>query len=102
MRQINYVVEGHENDKRNFIEEILAKINPSKYADFSWERWKKKNLNAKGVGGFIWSIARFIIIVGISFMILYPFLVKTIVSFMSTADLEDKTVTNQQPCRFPS
>lgn len=92
MRQINYVAEGHENDKRNFIETFLAKINPTKYADFEWERWKRKKLNLKGVGNFIWAIARFIIIVGISFMILYPFIVKTIVSFMSTNDLEDKTV----------
>ncbi len=92
MRQINYVVEGHENDKRNFIENLLAKLNPSKYADFDWERWKRKNFNWGGVGRVLWSIARFIIIVGIAFMILYPFLVKTIVSFMSTADLEDKTV----------
>ena len=92
MRQINYVVEGKEHEKRNFIENLLVKINPGKYADFSWERWRRKNINLQGVGKFLWAIARFIIIVGISFMILYPFVVKVIVSGMSTADLEDKTV----------
>ena len=92
MKQINYESENKVILKRNWFEKLLEKINPSKYKDMDWERWRKKNLNWIGVGKVCWAIARFVIIVGISFMILYPFLVKTIVSFMSTADLEDKTV----------
>lgn len=92
MKQINYESEIKVAEKKNFIQKLLEKVNPAKFKDFDWARWKRKNLNWKGVGRFCWAILRFIIIVGISFMILYPFLVKLIVSFMSTNDLTDKTV----------
>jgi len=92
MKQINYESETKVALKRNWFEKILETIFPAKFKDMDWVRWRKKNLNWSGAGKVGWAIARFIIIVGISFMILYPFLVKTIVSFMSTADLEDKTV----------
>lgn len=44
------------------------------------------------LGGLIWKILRTIILLGLSYVILYPFLVKIISSFMSTADLLDPTV----------
>lgn len=90
--KINFESEIKEAKKLNFFEKFMEKINPKKFKDFDWERWKRRNLNWGGVGRVLWWIARFIIIVGISFMILYPFVVRICVSFMSTDDLTDKTV----------
>ena len=92
MKQINYESEIKVAEKKNFIQKFLEKVNPAKFKDFDWARWKRRNLTLAGFGRFCWAIVRFVIIVGISFMILYPFLVKLIVSFMSTNDLTDKTV----------
>lgn len=47
---------------------------------------KKKTTNA------IWSIFRFTLIVGLCFIILYPFLIKILATFMSPQDLLDSTV----------
>jgi len=68
------------------------RIKPKSMTEMEWARWRRKNLNLNGFGKLCWIIARFIIIFGISFMILYPFLVKGVVSFMSTNDITDKTV----------
>lgn len=91
MKQLNFESEVHV-DNRNFIEKLLEKIAPKKFEGIDWDRWKRKNLNLGGLGRFCWAIVRAVIIIGICFMILYPFLVKIIVSFMSTNDLTDKTV----------
>ncbi|MBQ9922044.1 MAG: hypothetical protein IJO52_07645, partial [Clostridia bacterium] len=91
MKKINYESEVHI-DNRNFLEKFLEKIAPKKFEGIDWARWKRKNLTLGGLGRFCWAIARAVIIIGICFMILYPFLVKLIVSFMSTNDLTDKTV----------
>lgn len=40
----------------------------------------------------IWSIFRFVLIFGLCFIVLYPFLVKILAAFMSPADLLDSTV----------
>lgn len=40
----------------------------------------------------IWSVFRFVLIFGLCFIILYPFLVKTLAAFMSPEDLLDATV----------
>ena len=40
----------------------------------------------------IWSIFRYILIFGLCFIILYPFLIKILATFMSSADLLDSTV----------
>jgi multiple sugar transport system permease protein len=68
------------------------RIKPKTMTEMEWARWRRKNLNIYGLGKFCWIILRFIIIFGISFMILYPFIVKFIVSFMSTNDITDSTV----------
>ena len=91
MKQLNFESEVHV-DNRNFLEKFLEKVAPKKFEGIDWARWKRKNLTLAGFGRFCWAIMRTIIIVGICFMILYPFLVKIIVSFMSTNDLTDKTV----------
>ncbi len=57
-----------------------------------WATWKRRNLNLNGLGRLTWIILRFILILGISYMILYPFVVKGIVAFMSTNDITDTTV----------
>ncbi len=57
-----------------------------------WPTWKRRNLNLNGLGRLTWIILRFILILGISYMILYPFVVKGIVAFMSTNDITDTTV----------
>lgn len=92
MKKLNFESEIKVAEKKNFFERFLEKINPKRFKDIDWARWKRKNLNWNGFGRFCWAILRFVLIVGISFMILYPFLVKLIVSFMSTNDLTDKTV----------
>lgn len=55
-------------------------------------RLRNRYLTIDFVGRTLWSIMRTIILVGISFMILYPFIIKIVASFMSTKDLLDSTV----------
>ncbi|MFQ9696291.1 MAG: carbohydrate ABC transporter permease, partial [Zhenhengia sp.] len=42
--------------------------------------------------GILWSIIRAVLVIGISFIIIYPLFVKFSVSFMAEADLYDSTV----------
>ena len=77
--------------KKSFLAEMRAgnKVYREK---MDWETWKRRNLNWGGVGRLVWIILRLVIIVGISYMILYPFLVKFVVAFSSTEDIVDNTV----------
>ncbi len=77
--------------KKSFLSEMRSGNNV-KREKVDWETWKRRNLNMNGVGKLIWIILRFIIIVGIAYMILYPFLVKFVVAFSSTEDIVDNTV----------
>lgn len=77
--------------KKSFMAEMRAG-NKVKREKIDWETWKRRNLNMGGVGRFIWYILRAVIIVGIAYMILYPFLVKIVVAFSSTEDIVDNTV----------
>ena len=52
------------------------------------DKQKMKTRFSKG----IWSIFRFVLIFGLCFIILYPFLVKILAAFMSPTDLLDSTV----------
>jgi multiple sugar transport system permease protein len=92
MKKLEFESEIKVAEKKNPFQQFIYNINPARLKEIDWVKWKRQNLNWKGVGRLGWSILRFILIVGISFMILYPFLVKGIVSFMSTNDLVDKTV----------
>lgn len=56
------------------------------------ERLKTKYLSLAGVGSIAWKIARFVILFGLCFVIVYPFGVKIIDSFKSFADFLDPTV----------
>lgn len=86
------VKEKKPNFFKKLWEKIKEKILSRNEEVITWDRWKRKNLNLGGVGRFCWYIVRLVLILGISFMILYPFLVKGIVSFMSTNDIADNTV----------
>lgn len=86
------VKEKKPNFFKKLWEKIKEKILSHSEEVMTWDRWKRKNLNLNGLGRFCWYIVRLVLIIGISFMILYPFLVKGIVSFMSTNDITDNTV----------
>lgn len=76
--------------KKSFLSDARAKKGPKQKVD--WATWKRRNLNWNGLGKFVWMVLRFIIIVGIAYMILFPFVVKVIVAFESTEDIVDNTV----------
>ena len=56
------------------------------------ERLKLKVFSATFVGEVFYKIFRFVLLLGISFIILYPFLSKILSSFMTQSDLTDVTV----------
>ena len=55
------------------------------------KHWKPRALRHK-LYTFIWKLMRFVLLVGLSFMILYPVFVKFSASLKSTADMMDATV----------
>ena len=59
----------------------------------SWfKRFQLKYLTLNFLGNAIWYIFRFLLLLGISYVILYPFITKIASSFMSYEDLVDTTV----------
>lgn len=52
----------------------------------------KRHAGIKHAGGWLWKLFRFGIILGISYVILYPIMVKVSVALMSESDLYDMTV----------
>lgn len=57
-----------------------------------WQRLKLKVLSPAFIGNVIYVIFRTVLLVGISYIILYPFLTKILASFMSNTDFVDTTV----------
>ena len=57
-----------------------------------WERFKIKYFNGTFIGGALWYLFRFILLLGISYVILQPFFSKITSSFMSRDDFVDVTV----------
>ncbi len=57
-----------------------------------WTRLRLKLLSAAFLGKAVYVIFRFVLLVGISYIILYPFFTKIMASFMSTSDFVDVTV----------
>lgn len=53
---------------------------------------RKKRITLGKIGHYSWVVLRYVILIGIAFMILYPFVVRICVSFMSTNDIVDTTV----------
>ena len=57
-----------------------------------WERMKAKFLNKYFLTKVIWAIFRYVILIGISYIILFPFFTKIASSFMGPEDFVDATV----------
>lgn len=53
---------------------------------------RRKRLTARQMGGWLWSLFRFGLMLGIAYVILHPLLVKLSVAFMSESDMYDMTV----------
>ena len=58
----------------------------------AWERFKLKVFSVSFLGNVVWFLFRFVLLLGISFVILRPFVTKIASSFMSAEDLVDATV----------
>ena len=56
------------------------------------ERLKAKFINMAFVGGVIWYIVRFVLLLGIAYIVLFPFYTKIAGSFMGRDDFVDVTV----------
>ncbi len=56
------------------------------------QRFRKKYLNFTFLGKVVYAIFRYVLLIGISYIILYPFLTKILASFMSYTDFVDPTV----------
>ena len=52
------------------------------------ERLKAKFINMAFVGGVIWYIVRFVLLLGISYIVLYPFFTQIAGSFMGRNDIQ--------------
>jgi len=65
-------------------------------ADFErtpfWERMRAKFINLYTIKRVVWYLFRFLLLLGISYVILFPFYSKIASSFMSTEDFVDVTV----------
>ena len=65
-------------------------------ADFErtpfWERMRAKFINLYTIQKVVWYLFRFLLLLGISYVILFPFYSKVASSFMSTEDFVDVTV----------
>ena len=57
-----------------------------------WERVKSKYLTFTFAKNFVWAVFRYVLLVGIAYVILYPFIAKVAGSFMSAQDFVDVTV----------
>lgn len=56
------------------------------------ERFKQRVFSLNFLGKVVWAILRYILLIGISYIILYPFITKIAASFMSPSDFTDQTV----------
>ena len=56
------------------------------------ERLKARYVNMYTVGNFVWYIFRFLLLLGVAYVILFPFYSKIASSFMSPEDFVDVTV----------
>ena len=56
------------------------------------DRFKQRVFSLNFLGKVVWAILRYVLLIGISYIILYPFITKIAGSFMSTTDFTDQTV----------
>ncbi len=57
-----------------------------------WQRWQSKHLTPRAVTSFFWILVRTVILLGLCYIILYPFFIKIINAFKSYSDFIDPTV----------
>lgn len=57
-----------------------------------WQRMKAKYLTGYFLGRVIWAIFRYVLLIGIAYVVLYPFFAKIASSFMGQEDFVDATV----------
>lgn len=57
-----------------------------------WQRMKAKYLSMFFLKKFVWALFRYVLLIGISYVILFPFFAKIASSFMSPDDFVDATV----------
>lgn len=57
-----------------------------------WQRLRLKVFSTRFLGQLVWKIFRFVLLVGISYIIIYPFFTKISSSFFSQSDFIDSTV----------
>ena len=88
-----------ENAKKNIPEnapkvkkETKKKIRVEFERTSAWTRFRLKYLSAGFFMGVVWKLARFMLLLGISYVILMPFFTKISSSFMSAEDFGDVTV----------
>lgn len=96
MKKLNFESEIKEAKKLTFKEKVKKAFDFKQkwynFRHFDWKKWARKNLTLNGLGRFAWIVLRALIVIGLCFLILYPFIVKAVVSFMSVNDLTDSTV----------
>ena len=96
MKKLNFESEIKEAKKLTFKEKVKKAFDFKQkwynFRHYDWKKWARKNLTLNGIGHFGWIVLRAIIVIGLCFLILYPFLVKAVVSFMSVNDITDSTV----------
>ncbi|SEO18357.1 multiple sugar transport system permease protein [Amphibacillus marinus] len=57
-----------------------------------WERFQQRYLTLEKVKSSVWTIVRAVLIIGLSYVILYPILLKVSIAFTHRVDLYDPTV----------
>ncbi|MFF2090694.1 carbohydrate ABC transporter permease [Paenibacillus sp. NPDC058174] len=62
------------------------------FVDYLWERMSKGSFWATKLKSWLWIFVRTVLISGISFIILYPILIKVVIAFKDPIDLYDATV----------
>ncbi len=85
-----------DNNNVNSAPKILKESKNKITVDFErtsrLERMKLKYLNLSYLGVLLWRMLRFLLLLGISYIILYPFFSKIMASFMGEKDFVDVTV----------
>ena len=57
-----------------------------------WNRWKARHLTPQAVTSLLWKLVRAVILLGLCYIILYPFFIKVVNAFKTYSDFFDPTV----------
>lgn len=85
-------MDNNANSAPKVLKESKNKITVDFERTSRLERMKIKYLNLSYVGLLLWRMLRFLLLLGISYIILYPFFSKIMASFMGEKDFVDVTV----------